>query len=224
MAWTETEDDEFLKNMQKIAAQLQQHKQSWLTNNHEEKTDRAGAAGLFRKEANASDQKYQGTGDPIDQAKKVLYDFAAQVTDPIETNKKEPVTPLTQAFTSSGNNTKPSLFSMENNPQLKEKIISCLSEVTAKITSIMLSKGLGMIAALTVQAAVTTAATILFGPVIGIGASVVATPVATVAGIAVKRASDKLLNKYVKSTVNAIKTSVETTCQVATNKTPTQAR
>lgn len=214
MTWSEAQDQEFGATMQRLAMQFAQNKKQFQTYPYppEEQAARQEAAGQFMEEATHSFENYQKTGDWIYVQEAMLYNSAALATDP----NVQLSTWQWSEFQSSDHKA-PKAAS-------EETIAQCLGNVAAKITSVMLGAGLGMMTAVMVQAAVAVTATILFGPVVGIGASVPGAVIAGVAGIKAGIESEKVINKKIKSTTEWLKNSVEEVYKAATGKDQTQAK
>lgn len=208
MAWTEEQDQAFGMRMQEIARQFAQNKSQFQIYPYppEEQAARKAAAGQFIQEAAHSFEYYQKTGDVIYAQEAMLYSSAASATDQ---NVQLPTWQWSE-------------FKSSDHKAIKapseETIAQCLGNVAGKITSVMLGAGLGMMTALAVQAAVVVTATILFGPVVGIGASIPGALIAGAAGIKAGIESEKVINKKIKSTAEWLKHSVEETYKAATGK------
>ena len=207
MAWTEAQDQEFGATMQRLAMQYAQNKQQFQTYPYppQEQVARQEAAGQFMQEATNSLTNYQQTGDFIHAQEAILYTSAAAATNP------------NTQFTWQWEDFK-NIDPKSSKAPSEESIAQCLGNVAAKITSVMLGVGLGIMTAVMVQAAVAVTATILFGPVVGIGASVPGAVIAGVAGIKAGIESEKVINKKIKSTAEWLKNSVEETYKAATGK------
>jgi hypothetical protein len=207
MAWTEEQDQHLGALMQRLAMQYNQNKQQSQQYPYpvQEQETRQEAASQFIQEATNSFREYQETGNPIYAQEAILYKSAASATDPdtkstLEWEEFEEI--------DLGSPQAPS----------EKNIAQCLGNVAAKITSVILGVGLGIMTAVMVQAAVALTATILFGPVVGIGANIPAIAASGAAGIKAGIESEKIINKKIKSTAEWLKNSVEETYKVATGK------
>jgi hypothetical protein len=207
MAWTEAQDQDFGATMQRLAMQFAQNKQQFQTYPypHEEQAARNAAAGQFMQEATNSFKNYQETGNPIHAQEAILYHSAAAATDP----KAQP-TWQWEEFENID-------FKSSKAPS-EESIAQCVGNIAAKIVSVILGVKLGLMTAVMVQAAVVVTATILFGPVVGIGANIPAIAASGAAGIKAGMEAEKAINKEIKSTANWLKNSVEETYKAATGK------
>lgn len=214
MAWTEAQDQEFGARMQQIAMQLAAQKQQFSLYPYlpQEQNSREKAAQQFTQEAQNNWQQYQHTGDHIYAQQSILYSTAAAAMDP---NTKQPALE-SKDFKN---------IDLTSSKAPSDKTIAqCLGNVAAKVTSVILGVGLGMMTALTVQAAVAVTATILFGPVIGIGSNVPGVVIAGAAGIKAGIEGEKVINKKIKSTTEWLKNCVEEAHKVGTGKDQTQAK
>lgn len=213
MDWTEAQDQEFGASMQRIAMQLAEQKKQFNTYPYppQEQKSREEAAQQFTHEAQNNWQQYQNTGDLIHAHEAMLYHSAAAATN---SNVKS-----TWEWGEVEN------IALKSSQAPSDKTIAqCLGNVAAKVTSVILGVGLGMMTALTVQAAVAVTATILFGPVVGIGSNVPGVVIAGAAGIKVGIESEKIINKKIKSTTEWLKNCVEEAYKVGTGKDQTQAK
>lgn len=209
MAWNEAQDQEFGATMQKLAMQFAQNKQQFQTYPYlpQEQAARTEAASQFMQEATHSFGNYQKTGDLIYAQEAILYTSAASATDP-----------NVQLSTWQWSEFKNNDHKAPKAPS-EETISQCLGNVAAKIVSVILSAKLGMITALTVQAAVMVTAVMFLNPVIGTGLIIPAAIGGGVVGIKAAIESEKVINKKIKSTTNWLKNCVEETYKVATGKT-----
>lgn len=213
MTWTERDDQDFGATMQRLAMQFAQNKQQFQTYPYtpQEQAARQEAASQFMQEATNSFREYQKTGHAIHVQEAILYTSAAVTTDSNVQHAWQ--------WEEFGKSDIKSLQAPS-----EKTIAQCLGNVAAKITSVMLGVGLGMMTAVMVQAAVAVTATILFGPVVGIGASVPGGVIAGAAGIKAGIEAEKIINKKIKSTAEWLKNSVEETYKAATGKDQTQAK